>query len=62
MRARARNERNQWVAATVCPLGGSRVQPTDANLPRWVVRHHRLILGMLFVPGLLLNLIRNVRL
>jgi hypothetical protein len=34
----------------------------DIYLPRWVVRHHRLILGILFVAGLVLNLIRNVRL
>jgi hypothetical protein len=33
----------------------------DIYLPGWVVRHHRLILGILFAAGLILNLIRNVR-
>jgi hypothetical protein len=34
----------------------------DIYLPRWVVRHHRLILGILFAGGLALDLIRNARL
>ena len=34
----------------------------DIYLPGRMLRHHRLILGALFVIGLLLNLIRNVRL
>lgn len=34
----------------------------DIYLPGWVLRRHKLILGGLFALGLLLNLIRNVRL
>jgi hypothetical protein len=34
---------------------------SNPQTPSWVVRHHRVILGILFVLELLLNLIRNVR-
>jgi hypothetical protein len=33
----------------------------DIYMPRWMVRHHRFILGILFVLGLVLNLIGNVQ-